>query len=181
MQAHSAGVAVAHYGVWVYYPWSRRLVHVLPEAEFIELRANRNYYKITPEEHQTLATKKVGVIGLSVGQSAALTMAMERSFGEVRLADFDTLDLSNLNRLRSGVHHLALPKVVIAAREIAELDPFLTVKCYFEGINKTDLDSFLLEGGQLDVLIEECDGIDIKFLVRYRAGANWGFQSSSYQ
>lgn len=38
------------YGVWVYYPWSTRLVHLLDEAEFIELRTNRNKYKLTPEE-----------------------------------------------------------------------------------------------------------------------------------
>lgn len=151
VQVHLAGVAGVDYGVWVYYPWSRRLVHLLPEAEFIELRTNRNYYKITPDEHQRLTTKKVGVIGLSVGQSAALTRAMERSFGEIRLADFDTLDLSNLSRLRSGVHNLGVPKVVIAARKIAEIDPFLPVRCYCEGITETNLDAFLLEGRRTTV------------------------------
>src|SRR5918998_665534 len=32
--------------VWVYYPWSRRLVHLLGEEEFAFLRTNRNVYKI---------------------------------------------------------------------------------------------------------------------------------------
>ena len=35
------------YGNWFYYPWSRRAVRLLPEAEFAELRTCRNKYKIT--------------------------------------------------------------------------------------------------------------------------------------
>ena len=44
------------YGVWVYYGWSRRLVHLLDEREFVEVRTNRNCYKITPAEQQMLST-----------------------------------------------------------------------------------------------------------------------------
>src|SRR5581483_6546875 len=97
--AELGGRALHQYGVWVHYPWSRRLVHLLDEPEFIEVRTNRNCYKITPAEQRQLSTKRVGVVGLSVGQSVSLSLALERSFGELRLADFDTLDLSNLNRL----------------------------------------------------------------------------------
>src|SRR5262249_10672963 len=94
------------YGVWVYYPWSSRMVHILDEKEFIDVRTNRNQHKITTKERDLLSKQKIGVIGLSVGQSVSLTMAMERSFGEIRLADFDVLELTNLNRIRTGVHHL---------------------------------------------------------------------------
>jgi molybdopterin/thiamine biosynthesis adenylyltransferase len=161
----------AHYGVWVYYPWSGWLVHLLDEREFIELRTTRNLYKITAAEREVLAQKKIGIMGLSVGQSIALTVAMERSFGEIRLADFDLLELSNLNRIRSGVHTLGISKVVVAAREIAEIDPFLRVTCFLEGVNEENLDQFLLEGGRLDVLVDECDGLDMKILARCRARA----------
>ena len=159
----------AHYGVWVYYPWSGRLVHLLDEREFIELRTTRNLYKITTAEREVLTQKKIGIIGLSVGQSIALTVAMERSFGEIRLADFDLLELSNLNRIRSGVHNLGISKVVVAAREMAEIDPFLPVTCFLEGVNEVNVDQFLLEGGKLDVLVDECDGLDMKILARSRA------------
>lgn len=157
------------YGVWVYYPWSKRLVHLLDEAEFVELRTNRNHYKITPHEQTALATKRIGVVGLSVGQSVAVTMALERSFGELRLADFDTLDLSNLNRLRAGVHHLTVPKVYVTAREIAEIDPFLKVTCFPAGVTEENYEEFLLAGGKLDVLVEECDSLDVKVQLRYEA------------
>ncbi len=166
---HLNGVSMHDYGVWVYYSWSNRLVHLLDEEEFILVRTNRNQYKITPEEREVLSLKKVGVIGLSVGQSIALTLAMERGFGELRLADFDLLELSNLNRIRSGVHNLGIPKVVMAAREIAEMDPFLKVVCFDEGLTSENMDDFFCKGGNLDLLVDECDGLDIKIQSRYKA------------
>ncbi|MDP1728043.1 MAG: Rv1355c family protein [Bacteroidota bacterium] len=169
MQTHLAGQSAEEYGVWVFYPWTKRMVHILDEEEFVFLRTNRNCYKITPEEQKILALKKIGIIGLSVGQSVALTLAMERGFGELRLADFDTLDLSNLNRLRAGLHQIGLSKTIICAREIAETDPFLKVKLFNEGIDENNIDAFFNEGGMLDLLIEECDGLDIKILSRYKA------------
>ena len=103
---HVGPVSMEEYGVWVYYPWSGRVVHMLDEEEFIELRTSANKNKITIAERELLAKKKVGVIGLSVGQSVATTLALERSCGELRIADFDTLELNNLNRIRTGVHNL---------------------------------------------------------------------------
>jgi molybdopterin/thiamine biosynthesis adenylyltransferase/nitroreductase len=164
-------LSLAHYGVWVYYPWSKRLVHLLDKEAFIEVRTNRNQYKITRAERDTLGTKKIGIIGLSVGQSIALTLAMERGCGELRLADFDTLELSNLNRIRSGVSNLGLSKVVIAAREISEIDPFLNVVCFKEGLTEVNLDDFFLKDGKLDLLVDECDGLDMKIIARDKAKA----------
>ncbi len=168
---HVGGRALSDYGVWAYYPWSHRLVHLLDEAEFVFLRTNRNCYKITPQERAILSRKRVGIIGLSVGQSIALTLAMERSFGELRLADFDRLELTNLNRIRTGVHNLGIPKVILVAREIAEIDPFLKTTCFLEGITEANIDAFFTEGGRLDAVVDECDGLAIKMLCRHKAKA----------
>jgi hypothetical protein len=166
---HLSGVDIFHYGVWVYYPWNKLLVHVLDEDEFIEVRTNRNRYKITKEEQERLKTKKIGIVGLSVGQSIALTLAMERTCGELRLADFDTAELSNLNRIRTGLQNLGLKKTVIAAREIAEIDPFLKVKIFNQGLTTDNIDGFFVDGGKLDILVEVCDGLDIKIISRFKA------------
>ncbi|MCC6369470.1 MAG: Rv1355c family protein [Bacteroidia bacterium] len=157
------------YGVWVYYPWSNRMVHLLDEKEFVLVRTSRNHYKITPQEQKLLATKKIGVIGLSVGQSVSVTLAMERVCGELRLADFDSLELTNLNRIRTGVHNLSLLKVYSVAREISEIDPFIKIRCFEKGLHEKNLDSFFTKGGKLDLMVEESDGFDIKILSRYKA------------
>src|SRR4051794_16196551 len=41
------GVAPDDFGRWVYFPWSARLVHLLPSAEFHLLRHDRNRHKVT--------------------------------------------------------------------------------------------------------------------------------------
>ncbi|MGX5818679.1 ThiF family adenylyltransferase [Chitinophaga lutea] len=165
------GTAPEDYGRWVYYPWAGKLVHILGKEAFIALRTARNMHKIKAEEREQLGSKKIGIIGLSVGQAIAVTMAMERIGGELRLADFDTVELSNMNRLRTSLFNLGMPKVILAAREIAELDPYLEVKVFTDGITEGNIDAFLTEGGKLDILVEECDGVDVKILSRKRAKA----------
>lgn len=168
---HFGAISPQMFGVWVYYPWSNRLVHILDREEFIYVRTSRNKYKITESEAKQLATKKIGVIGLSVGQSVSVTLAMERVCGEIRLADFDVLELTNLNRIRTGLHNLGLPKVYSVAREISEIDPFINVICFPEGLNENNMDEFFTGGGKLDLLVEESDGFDIKILCRHKARA----------
>jgi len=166
---HLGNMPMEEYGVWVYYPWLNKVVHILDEEEFVEVRTNRNQHKITKNELAVLRQKKIGIIGLSVGQSIAGTLVLERCCGEIRMADFDTLELSNLNRINTGLYNLGLKKVVQAAREIAEVDPFIRIVCYEEGITEDNLDDFLIKDGKLDLLIEECDSLDIKILSRIKA------------
>jgi tRNA A37 threonylcarbamoyladenosine dehydratase len=157
------------YGNWVYYPWRNSLVFILPEEDFVKVRTIRNKYKISEEEHKYMSTKRIGVVGLSVGQSVATCLAMERSFGELRIADFDTLELANMNRIRTSVINLGLPKTEIVTREIAEIDPYLKVTVYKEGLTLENMDRFFSEGGDLDLLIEECDSLEMKILSRIKA------------
>lgn len=158
-------------GNWIYYPWRRTLIRILEEDEFIRVRTARNKYKITGEEQHLLAKKRIGVIGLSVGQSVAISLAMERCFEELRIADFDTLDLSNVNRIRTGLFNLGLKKTVLLAREISEIDPYLKVTLFNEGINEQNMHDFFTLGGKIDVLVEECDSLPIKIASRVKAKA----------
>ncbi len=166
---HIGKTPLEEYGVWVYYPWLNKLVHILDEEEFVTVRTNRNQYKITPAEKNILAKKKIGVIGLSVGQSIALTIAMERICGELRIADFDILELSNLNRIRAGVQNLGIQKTIVVAREIAEIDPFFKVTFYSDGLTEENVDDFFNKDGKLDVCIEVCDGLYTKIFAREKA------------
>ncbi len=154
---------------YILYPWRKTAVRLLTKEDFITVRTSRNHYKISPAEQNLLGQKTIGVVGLSVGQSVALTLAMERSVGRLKLADFDTLDLSNLNRLRASVLSLAEPKSHIVAREIAELDPYLEVELFEEGLTKENAKDFFDGDHPLDLVVEECDSLEIKMLVREEA------------
>ncbi len=153
---------------WVFYPWSRRLVHLLPEALHRELRFDRNRYAITPAEQRRLASLTIAVAGLSVGRAVVTTLAHEGVGGELRLADFDVLDLSNLNRVTGGVADVGVNKVVLAAREVAELDPYIRVVAFPGGVQEATIGEF---ADGVDVIVDECDGLEIKLLLRERARA----------
>jgi molybdopterin/thiamine biosynthesis adenylyltransferase/nitroreductase len=169
---HLCGCDPRDYGVWVHYPWSKRLVHVLPPAEFREVRTSRNRNKITSAEQARLAELDIAIVGLSVGRATALTLALEGVGGRLRLADFDALELSNLNRLRAGLHEIGVNKAVSTAREIFEVDPYIEIAIAPHGVRPDDVDSFLLEPRRVDVLVEECDDLQMKVLLRERARAH---------
>jgi len=151
---------------WVYYPWSGVLVRMLGPAAYRALRLDRNRNKITAAEQERLLQRAVGVVGLSVGNAVALTLAQEGVAGTLVLADFDELGTSNLNRVRAPVAWVGLPKTVVAARQIAEIDPYLTVRCLHEGLTATHLDAFF---AGLDVVVDECDGLAMKLQLRAEA------------
>jgi nitroreductase len=59
--------------------------------------------------------------------------------------------------------------VLVTAREIAEIDPYLHVVCFFDGVTEANLDDFLSSPAPLDLLVEECDSIDLKIQIRHAA------------
>jgi RimJ/RimL family protein N-acetyltransferase len=161
-----------HYGTWVFYPWSGRLARMLPRAEFRQVRSDRNRDKISREAQEVLRSKTVGIVGLSVGNSAALTCAMEGVGGRFVLADFDVVGLSNLNRLRASVTDLGVPKTVLCARQMLEIDPYLEIHLVSDGLTAQTMQEFFAgPAGRLDLAVEECDTAWVKLAVREHARA----------
>jgi molybdopterin/thiamine biosynthesis adenylyltransferase len=158
----------AERGRWVYYPWRRAVVGVLGPRGFRAVRLDRNRNVVTADEQSRLGGLRVGVAGLSAGHVIAHTLAAQGLCGELRLADFDHLELSNLNRVPATVFDVGLNKAEAAARRIAELDPYLSVDIMETGLTLDTIDDFL-DG--LNIVVEECDSLDIKVVVRERARA----------
>lgn len=153
-------------GNWVFLPWEMKVVHLLDEDAYFEVVTDRNHDKITRQEQQRLRAATIGVMGLSIGGEAAATVAQEHLCGHIVLADYDLLDLSNLNRLSAGFDELGLPKTTIAARRVAKLNPYIEVTVFEAGVTAENAGAFL-EG--LDLLIEESDGLRTKFDIRLMA------------
>jgi hypothetical protein len=165
-ELESTGTDMKTYGQWCYYPWRRAVTHLLPAERYVAVRTNRNRDKITREEQLLLASKRVGVVGLSVGHAAALVIGQERLCAELRIADFDTLDLSNMNRLRTSVLNVGETKARLCSRDLAEIDPYIAVRVFPDGITEENVERFIFEGGKLDLIVEECDTLPMKIRVR---------------
>ncbi|MFC0448308.1 Rv1355c family protein [Rhodococcus jostii] len=152
--------------VWAYYSWRRTVVRLLGPTAFRLLRLDRNRNKVTAQEQERLRDVTVGIVGLSVGHAVALALTLEGACGGLRLADFDSLELSNLNRVPGSVLDLGVNKAVVAARRIAEIDPYVTVTLWEDGLDVESVAEFL-DG--TDVVVDECDSLDVKVSLRREA------------
>ena len=164
------GTPALEYGSWFYYPWSGALVHVLPVAEFRSLRTGHTRLTVLPLDQERLSKARIAVAGLSVGLAAATTLVLEGVGGRFALADSDALSLADLNRCSAPVSDLGINKAVLAARRLLELDPYLHVEIFPEGVTDANLDVFLgswAPGPSL--LVEERDDQHAKIRLRERA------------
>jgi molybdopterin/thiamine biosynthesis adenylyltransferase len=153
---------------WAYYPWRRSVVAILGPRGYRFVRLDRNRNLISAADQERLATLCVGVVGLSVGHAVAHTVALQGLCGAMRLADFDDLDLTNLNRVPGTMFDLGINKAIVAARRIAEVDPYLPVDVMVCGLTLQSIEQFL-DG--VDIVVEECDSFEMKALVRQAARA----------
>ncbi|MFF2084786.1 Rv1355c family protein [Nocardia sp. NPDC058176] len=151
---------------WVYYPWRSTVLGVVGARAFNAIRLDRNRNKLTTGEQRRLRGATIGVLGQSAGHEIAYIAALEGICGKLRLADFDTVELSNLNRIPGGLFDIGLNKCVVTARRIAELDPYLPVEVFESGVDAESIDQFL-QG--LSVLVEVCDSLDVKIVAREAA------------
>lgn len=156
-------------GRWVYYPWCSTIVHILEEEKFQRVRTARNRNLITPKEQEKFYRAVVGIAGLSVGNSVALALVLQGGAKHIRLADYDTLALSNTNRIRAGVTSLGLPKVIMTARQIYELNPYAKIELFTYGLTPKNIRKFFTGPPKLDIAVDELDNLAIKYLIREEA------------
>lgn len=152
--------------IWIYFPWSNKLVHSLPEELYFKLRTNRNRDVITEEEQKKYRALKVGIAGLSVGSSVLHALVMSGGPKIIKIADFDVLEITNLNRIRGGLPDVGLNKTMIAARQVWELDPFAELSLWGDGLTTDNLKDFILGESKLDIFIDEMDSLDLKAAAR---------------
>jgi len=152
-------------GIWIYYEWRRSLVHLLHKVEFEKLRISRNHSLITLEEQAIFKQINIGFAGLNVGNPGALCIALEGGSNFMKLADFDILSLSNMNRFRANLSDLGMNKAFLTARQIFETNPFAELDVFPEGITNDNVLDFLLNP-RIDLLIEETDNLKLKINLR---------------
>lgn len=157
-----------YYGTWAFFPWSKSLIHILPEAEWHETRTGRNRNLITGVEQNIFAESVVAIAGLSVGSHVALTITMMGGAHKMVLADPDILSLSNLNRIRSGVSQIGKSKIQLVAEQIYDMNPYAELILFPEGITENNVEQFFDESG-VNILVEETDDLGLKILLREEA------------
>ena len=172
---HGEGKDLRECGNWFYFSWINCAVHFLPHRMHHVLQTGRNRYLIEDAEQEKYYSAKIGVLGLSVGSHAALTIAMTGGAKHIKLADPDAISGDNLNRVRTGFQNVGLNKAVVAARGIYEMNSYANVEVYDEGLTEKNANEFL---NGLNLLIEEMDNPYLKVKVRFLARKKAAFFAS---
>lgn len=156
-------------GNWVFLPYSGELVHILSENEYAQLRTNRNKNLINAQEQKRLADFSVAIAGMSVGSHIATSLAYTSIGAAFKLADFDILSTSNLNRVRAKITDVDRPKIEIIAEQLYAINPYLKLQLYPGGVNSDNLDDFFNKDFQPKLIVELIDDFKMKVKLRVEA------------
>ncbi len=152
-------------GNWIYYPWSKTLIHFPDEDIYIKLRTSRNRNLITTDEQNKFQSNVVGIAGMSVGSNILNTLVLIGGPRHFKIADYDTISVPNLNRIMATASAVGVNKAVYFARKALEVDPYLKIDIYDKGLNISDFKNFF-ENPKLDLYIEEMDNPYLKIKSR---------------
>lgn len=158
------------WGSWVYYPWLNAVVHMPPKPEFRALRTSRNRNLITSEEQTKLYQATILIVGMSVGSNIVEALVSQGIAGKLILIDMDVIEPTNLNRIRAPYHQVGLHKVEAISRKIREIDPYIEIVAYNDGLNDENLDNVFDEHA-IDIVIDEMDELRMKVMLRNKAKA----------
>lgn len=89
----------------------------------------------TPHVHERLKAASVGIAGCGgLGSNIAVSLARS-GVGKLVIADFDTVEPTNLNRQQYLIKHLGMAKVEALKALIAEINPYVSVVTHCTRIN----------------------------------------------
>jgi molybdopterin/thiamine biosynthesis adenylyltransferase len=130
---------------------------------------SRNIGFLSRADLATLRHKRVAIPGLGGVGGLHLITHIRTGFCNFNLSDFDTFDVANVNRQYGAkVSNFKKPKLDAMIQEALEVNPYLNINTFPEGVNEGNIDQFL-DG--VDILIDSLDVfvIDLRILLFKKA------------
>lgn len=157
-------------GTFVFYPWDGVLVRFPSQDDLRALRTSRNRNLISSEEQRKLYGATILVAGLSVGSNIVDALAIMGIGGHYLLADMDSIDPTNLNRIRAPYYHVGAHKADALAMQLSQTDPYVRLTLLKNGLRRAGI-AELLERHQPAIIIDEMDQLPLKVAIRQEAKA----------
>ena len=128
----------------------------IPDADELEaLMAARH----TPGVHECMKKASVGVAGLGgLGSNVAISLA-RMGIGKLILADFDSVEPSNLNRQQYDISHIGMTKTHAMTRILNGINPYLSITAHNVVLDQENIPSFFQTA---DIAVECLDSADTK-------------------
>ena len=109
-----------------------------------------------------IQSKKILLIGVGGVGSAALETLVRNGFMNIDIIDFDTIDISNLNRqLITNSNNIGNLKVKEAYFRAKEINPSICINSIETRLEIDKIDELL--SNRYDYIIDACDDIKVKF------------------
>jgi tRNA A37 threonylcarbamoyladenosine dehydratase len=151
------------FGTLIVYPWRKTVIRILEENDFYTLLTSRNKYLINHAEQDKYKATDLAVAGLSVGSNIVLTTVMQGGCKNIKIADGDSISTSNMNRIVTELPSVNIKKTIALARKIYEINPYINVQLFSDGINEENIDEFVKDS---DVVFDEIDSLHLKLHMR---------------
>lgn len=135
----------------------------LQDAQLLRYSRQIMLPQIDVSGQERLLSSRALVIGLGgLGAPVSLYLAAA-GIGELTLVDFDTVDLSNLQRqIIHGTKDIERPKVESARDRLADINPECRIRCLNHRLSETELQE---EIQRTDVVIDCSDNFETRFAI----------------
>ena len=115
---------------------------------------------------ERLKEKTAFVAGAGGSGSVILTQLALLGIGKIKLCDFDTVAVSNLNRqfihCTSDESRVGMPKVFSAKKTIGFINPYVEVEIFHKKITVDNIDEMV---GDADIIFDSVDSFPVKFIL----------------
>lgn len=118
--------------------------------------------RVGKENLQKLKSSTVAVLGLGgLGSNVSVSLA-RAGVGKLILADFDKVDITNLNRQQYKASQLGIPKTKAIFENLKEIAPYLEIKTYEERITEENIERICKDA---DIICEAFDNPEAKAML----------------
>ena len=111
---------------------------------------------------ELIKSKKILLIGVGGVGSAALEALVRNGFNNIDIIDFDTVDITNLNRQlitnSKNVGNLKAEEAILRAKEI---NPSISINSIVKRLTVDEINKLL--DNNYDYIIDACDDVKVKF------------------
>ena len=136
---------------------------MLSKEEITRYSRNILLGEVKRKGQEKLKSSKIAVIGAGGLGSPILQYLTASGLGTIKIIDFDSLDLTNLQRqILFRTSQIGKSKAEIAKANLQELNPYVNFEVFHEKLNAHNVSQIIKE---VDLVIEGSDNFPTKFLV----------------
>lgn len=147
-------------GEWVVFEDEKKVYHLIDDNDYLYLRTVRNRGIISREEQDKLYSKKILVIGLSVGSNILEALVRLGVGNNFIIFDDDEVDVDNFNRaVGFNLDNVNKNKAEVIAKRMFQIDPYIKIDINECKADKNNIENFIKN---VDLIIDTCDSFAFK-------------------